>query len=51
MAKVSLADVVKHSNADDCWVVVNGRVYDLTTFALSHPGGPQSEASAFSFFI
>ncbi len=25
---------------DDLWVVVEGKVYDLSTFYKSHPGGP-----------
>ncbi|EME38909.1 hypothetical protein DOTSEDRAFT_75576 [Dothistroma septosporum NZE10] len=37
--KVSVAEVTKHSSADDCWVVVNGKVYDLSNFAPEHPGG------------
>ena len=37
--KVSVADVAKHGKADDCWIVVNGKVYDLTNFAPEHPGG------------
>ena len=40
--KVAVAEIVKHGNTSDCWVVVNGKVYDLTAFAPSHPGGPDS---------
>lgn len=28
--KVSVAEITKHSSAEDCWVVVNGKVYDLS---------------------
>lgn len=28
--KVSVAEIAKHSSAEDCWVVVNGKVYDLS---------------------
>ncbi|KAI9663229.1 MAG: hypothetical protein M1821_008277 [Bathelium mastoideum] len=38
--KVAVAEIAKHAKAEDCWVVVNGKVYDLTAFAPSHPGGP-----------
>ncbi|CAE7486434.1 CYB2, partial [Symbiodinium pilosum] len=31
--------VSKHSTPEDCWVVLYGRVYDLTKFALGHVGG------------
>ena len=41
--KVSVAEIDKHATADDCWIVVNGKVYDLTTFAPEHPGGPDSK--------
>lgn len=33
-------DVAKHNNPKDCWVVIDGYVYDLTEFIHSHPGGP-----------
>jgi L-lactate dehydrogenase (cytochrome) len=36
---LSAAEVSKHDRADDLWVVVEGVVYDLTTFAPQHPGG------------
>ena len=36
---LSMAEVGKHRSADDCWVVLNGKVYDLTKFHKAHPGG------------
>ncbi|KAK4134389.1 hypothetical protein BT67DRAFT_380532 [Trichocladium antarcticum] len=33
------ADVAKHSKADDCWVIVHGKAYDVTEFLPEHPGG------------
>lgn len=38
--KVSPLDVIKHNTPEDCWVVINGYVYDLTKFIALHPGGP-----------
>ncbi|ODN87112.1 L-lactate dehydrogenase (cytochrome) [Cryptococcus wingfieldii CBS 7118] len=32
-------EVNKHNQPDDCWVVIAGKVYDLTEFAENHPGG------------
>lgn len=38
---ISLDEFVKHSKPDDCWVIINGIVYDLTDFISQHPGGPE----------
>jgi cytochrome b involved in lipid metabolism len=35
----SAAEVAKHNSATNCWSVVNGKVYDLTSYVSSHPGG------------
>ncbi len=32
-------EVAKHSSEKDCWVIVNGRAYDVTEFMPEHPGG------------
>lgn len=32
-------EVTKHQSPTDAWVVLDGRVYDITTFVKSHPGG------------
>ena len=39
MAPISMAEVEKHNQPSDCWVVLHGQVYDLTEFHASHPGG------------
>ncbi|KAK7427702.1 hypothetical protein QQZ08_005808 [Neonectria magnoliae] len=40
MAKVfDAAEVAKHNTADSCWVVLYGKVYDVTKFLPEHPGG------------
>ena len=31
--------VAAHNSASSCWGVVNGNVYDLTSYVSSHPGG------------
>lgn len=41
--KITSSEVAKHALAEDCWIVVNGKVYDLTKFAPNHPGGAESE--------
>lgn len=35
----SLEEVGKHNTREDCWIVVDGSVYDVTTYVDDHPGG------------
>lgn len=37
---VTPLEVSKHNKPDDCWVVIENEVYDLTDFIDIHPGGP-----------
>ncbi|TQW06707.1 cytochrome b2 [Cordyceps javanica] len=39
--KISVSEVRKHNNSDSCWIVVDEQVYDMTSFAPTHPGGAQ----------
>ena len=36
------ADVAKHSNANSCWMIINGNVYDVTSLINSHTGGEKA---------
>lgn len=35
----TLADVAKHANESSCWMAIEGKVYDVTSFIGKHPGG------------
>lgn len=32
-------EIEKHNKEDDCWIVINGKVYDATSVLEWHPGG------------
>ncbi len=34
-------DIQSHNTNDDCWVVINGKVYDVTKYLDEHPGGSE----------
>ncbi|CAL1160517.1 unnamed protein product [Cladocopium goreaui] len=37
---IPLSEVNRHCIPEDCWVALNGKVYDLSEFMDRHPGGP-----------
>ncbi|KZF23362.1 hypothetical protein L228DRAFT_210114 [Xylona heveae TC161] len=43
---ISVDELRKHDNAQSAWFVLNGHVFDGTTFMDAHPGGAQSIISA-----
>ena len=36
---LNMAEVAKHSSANNCWMVISGKVYNVTDSIGSHPGG------------
>ena len=39
LIKVTMEELQRHDQADDCWVALHGKVYDLTAYLRFHPGG------------
>lgn len=36
---ITLRDLSKHNSKEDCWIAVHSKVWDITGFVDSHPGG------------
>lgn len=36
---LNMNEIKKHNNSSDCWMLISGNVYDITSFFGSHPGG------------
>jgi cytochrome b involved in lipid metabolism len=36
---LTMAEISKHNSGSDCWLLISGRVYDVTGFIPMHPGG------------
>lgn len=38
-ATYSSEDVSRHARSESCWTIIDGTVYDLSTWIRMHPGG------------
>ncbi|OGF28161.1 hypothetical protein A2303_01980 [Candidatus Falkowbacteria bacterium RIFOXYB2_FULL_47_14] len=41
-AILAAVEVAKHNSISDCWMIINGKIYDLTAFFSQHPGGAEA---------
>ncbi|KAI9297254.1 putative acyl-CoA dehydrogenase [Neoconidiobolus thromboides FSU 785] len=36
---ISLSEIQKHNKEEDCWIIIDNKVFDVTKFLSLHPGG------------
>ena len=39
MNTYTIDEVSEHNSKNDCWIIINNDVYDITEFLSEHPGG------------
>ena len=42
---LDFSEVAKHNIVSDCWIIVNSKVYNISGYASSHPGGTRNIAN------
>lgn len=42
---LSAQEIAVHKTPEDCWIVVDNQVWDVTDFLEEHPGGSTSRGS------
>lgn len=40
-ARHSLAEIARHDKEGDCWMAIDGQVYDLSRYLPEHPSEPE----------
>ncbi|KAK4778774.1 hypothetical protein SAY86_006302 [Trapa natans] len=47
----TLAEVSEHNTSKDCWLIIDGKVYDVTKFLEDHPGGDEVLLTSTGAFV
>jgi cytochrome b involved in lipid metabolism len=42
LPQYTIEQVAEHNSDESLWIVVDGKVYDVTEFASEHPGGQKA---------
>ena len=42
MVTYTYQEISKHNKDDDCWIIINNEVYNVTKFLDEHPGGKKA---------
>ncbi|MFZ4632224.1 MAG: cytochrome b5 domain-containing protein [Patescibacteria group bacterium] len=40
--KLNMAEIIKHNSGTDCWLLIEGKIYDVTSYIAAHPGGART---------
>lgn len=41
---LNLTEIAKHNYTNDCWLIINNKVYNVTSYLSQHPGGTSAVA-------
>ncbi len=39
---LNMAEIAKHNSITDCWMIINNKVYNVSSYLFGHPGGAGS---------